>query len=106
MNWQKFWQAELETRRDLDLPPFGVLIKVSCKNKIKREELINKLYEAGIFAMDLSDDLDDKDNKKSDGALLISAQSVRSVYKIFEPYFNVFNLKYYNSLRDIVIYAE
>ena len=106
LNWQKFWQAELETRRDLDLPPFGVLIKVSCKNKIKREELINKLDEAGIFAMDLSDDLDDKDNKKSDGALLISAQSVRSVYKIFEPYFNVFNLKYYNSLRDIVIYAE
>ena len=106
LNWQKFWQAELETRRDLDLPPFGVLIKVSCKNKIKREELINKLDEAGIFAMDLSDDLEDKDDKKSDGALLISAKSVRSVYKIFEPYFNVFNLKYYNSLKDIVIYAE
>ena len=68
------------------------------------EEMFQHLDEAGIFAMDLSDDLED--DKKSDGTLLISAPSVREIYKIFEKYFNVFNLKDYNAIRDIVIYAE
>ena len=101
LNWEKFWRSELETRRDLDLPPFNLLIKLNCANKLKRESLISKLDETGIIAMDLSDDLN-----INNGTLLISAPSVKNIYKILEPYFDLFNHKDYNSIKNIVIYAE
>ena len=101
LNWEKFWRSELETRRDLDLPPFNLLIKLNCSNKLKRESLISKLNEAGVIAMDLSDDLN-----INNGTLLISAPSVKNIYKILEPYFNLFNHKDYNAIKNIVIYAE
>ncbi|MBR1417771.1 MAG: hypothetical protein IJ576_02265, partial [Synergistaceae bacterium] len=68
---------------------------------LKRESLISKLDETGIIAMDLSDDLN-----INNGTLLISAPSVKNIYKILEPYVDLFNHKDYNSIKNIVIYAE
>lgn len=115
--WEKFWREELELRKDLDLPPFGILIQFVTLNADKkaRENFINELEDAGLLVMNLDLDLDNENNENNndikntpDSTFWIETQSVGPVIKILAPHFDIANLKKLNNLnlKSITVCAE
>ena len=50
--WGAFWRDELNNRRALDLPPFGLLVQIEPSRGEDRGALLRSLEEAGFFVMD------------------------------------------------------
>ena len=50
--WGCFWRDELNNRRELDLPPFGLLVQIEPSRGEDREALVRSLENANFFVMD------------------------------------------------------
>jgi primosomal protein N' (replication factor Y) len=69
LGWEHFWEKELQERKHLNLPPYGLLIQVDLPERPEvhekgsdrsgnadRNTLIESLEKANIFAMDTGDE--------------------------------------------------
>ena len=54
--WGKFFENELKSRKEFNLPPYGYVIEFETENGKTREKLLDAFFEAGIFAMDPGDE--------------------------------------------------
>lgn len=50
--WGCFWRDELNSRRELELPPFGILVQIEPARDEDRGALLRSLENAGFFVMD------------------------------------------------------
>jgi primosomal protein N' (replication factor Y) len=50
--WGNFWQGELEERKNLDLPPYGLLVQIDLPPAEDREAFARTLEDAGLAVMD------------------------------------------------------
>jgi primosomal protein N' (replication factor Y) len=54
LGWDRFWKGELEERKNLDLPPYAMLVQVDLPKGENPEDLTNSLAEAAIFVTNAS----------------------------------------------------
>lgn len=54
--WQPFWKEELQERKKLDLPPFGLLVQMDLPYAGEREAFIRLLEDKKFFVMDSGDE--------------------------------------------------
>jgi primosomal protein N' (replication factor Y) len=91
LGWEDFWEKELQERKHLSLPPYGLLIQVDLpENKgndkggnaegNSKTDLIQSLEKADIFAMDAGDE-------KS--SLWIAAKSTDRLAAALAPRFEI-----------------
>jgi primosomal protein N' (replication factor Y) len=53
--WGKFWKGELEERKTLNLPPYGLLVQIDLPPDEDRIAFVRTLEEAGMSVMDAGD---------------------------------------------------
>ncbi|MDR1875423.1 MAG: hypothetical protein LBQ90_10490 [Synergistaceae bacterium] len=53
--WGNFWKGELEERKSLDLPPYGLLVQIDLPPDEDRGAFVRTLEEAGLSVMDAGD---------------------------------------------------
>jgi primosomal protein N' (replication factor Y) len=50
LGWEHFWKGELEDRKNLNLPPYTMLVQVDLPNGENPDDLTELLMKANIFA--------------------------------------------------------
>lgn len=78
--WGCFWSGELDARRSLDLPPFGLLVQIDLPEGEDRGTFIRSLEDAGLFVMDPGD---------PGQPLWVSAASADVLGRILAPRFGI-----------------
>ena len=87
-----FWDSELKLREEFILPPFGLMIEITCKNEI-RAELINDLKMAGIFVS--------YQDENSPLFINIEHEELNLIYDVLAKYFYIKNI---SNAPDVKIY--
>lgn len=75
--WEKFFAAELETRREFALPPFAFMIEIETEDINLREKLLEAFFDARIFVMDPGD---------NSQPLYINATSIEPIEKVLQNF--------------------
>ena len=78
--WEKFFPDELRIREEYLLPPYGLMIEISCRDKNLREDVINILDSKGLFVMDPGGDSE---------KLYVNTKSLDLVHSALESFYSV-----------------
>ena len=78
--WGAFWRDELSSRKELDLPPFGLLVQIEPARGEDRKELLRSLEDAGFFVMDPGE---------PDLPLWVNAASAEALGQALTPRFGI-----------------
>ena len=91
--FKRFWQDELSTRKDLDLPPYTSSFKIKCPVRFK-DRIIKKLESENFFVMDSGED---------DDPIWINTDRIDELREILRP---LFEIKYIMNAPEIEIFRE
>ncbi len=78
--WERFWKGELQSRSELDLPPYGLMVRIDASEGEDRGALISRLERAGLFVMDPGDEKE---------PLWVSSKSIAPVAAALAPRFEI-----------------
>ena len=93
--WGGFWRDELDNRRELGLPPFGVLVQIEPSPGGDRGELLRTLEDAGFFVMDPGE---------PDLPLWVSAATTEALWQVLAPRFGIGHSR--EGFPTVTVWAE